>query len=136
MTATLSDSQQRLRAAPARPGGRPARTRRVRGWHAYTRADGGRAAADRPGARRPELPVHPDGRPARRSCAEVAARLRISPTRVAQLSTNATGKLVAMVRARLAGERLPSPAETDLARFAGLTARWWGEPSRRAAVVA
>jgi hypothetical protein len=55
----------------------------------------------------------------------VAARLRVSESRVVQLSTNATSKLVAMVRARRAGQRLPEQAEADLARFAGLVARWW-----------
>jgi hypothetical protein len=34
---------------------------------------------------------------------------------------------VAMVRARRAGQRLPPHAQADLARFAGLVARWWAE---------
>ena len=79
-----------------------------------------------------------DGRPRPRSCAATAAALRISGPRVAQLSTHATSKLVAMVRARRAGERLPAHAETDLARFAGLVARWWSwsPPARHLAAIA
>ena len=55
---------------------------------------------------------------------------------MAQLSTNATSKLVAMVRAQRAGQRLPAPAEADLARFAGLVARWWPERPGASAAVA
>jgi DNA-directed RNA polymerase sigma subunit (sigma70/sigma32) len=81
-----------------------------------------------------ELRYTADGRP-RRGCASVAARMRISQPRVIQLSTNATSKLVAMVRARRAGRSLPDHGEADLARFAGLTARWWSAlPSHLAPV--
>jgi hypothetical protein len=78
----------------------------------------------------------PDGRPRPRSCAAAAAALRISQPRVVQLSTSATSKLVAMVRARRLGQQLPPPAEADLARFAGLTARWWAEQPRHLSPVA
>ena len=82
-----------------------------------------------------ELRYTSDGQP-RRALASVAAGMGISQPRVVQLSTNAMSKLVAIVRARREGQRLPDHAEADLARFAGLTARWWSDLLRHLAPVA
>jgi DNA-directed RNA polymerase sigma subunit (sigma70/sigma32) len=82
-----------------------------------------------------ELRYTADGQP-RRALASVAVGMGISQPRVVQLSTNAMSKLVAMIRARREGQRLPDHAEADLVRFAGLTARWWSELPRHLAPVA
>jgi DNA-directed RNA polymerase sigma subunit (sigma70/sigma32) len=82
-----------------------------------------------------ELRYTADGQP-RRALGSVAAGMGISQPRVIQLSTNAMSKLVAMVRARRDGQRLPDHAKADLTRFAGLTARWWSDLPRHLAPVA